>query len=99
MSAGCFIRSEMLVKEPKSGQRSPPIPTLEATVKYLQSVRKANHEFQIAQEHEHFDDILQADFVDHYNNLTLKSIYTLKYLVMNDWKVSCCGLRKVFELQ
>lgn len=34
-----------------------------------------------------FGDILQADFVDHYNNLTLKSVYTLKYLVTNKWEV------------
>ena len=34
-------------------------------------------------EHERFGDIVQADFVDHYNNLTLKSVYTLKYVLMH----------------
>ena len=32
-----------------------------------------------AEEHEIYQDILQENFVDSYNNLTLKSVLTLKY--------------------
>ncbi len=32
-------------------------------------------------------DLLVADFVDHYNNLTIKSLYTLKFVVSQKWKV------------
>ena len=32
-------------------------------------------------EHAKFDDILQANMVDHYNNLTLKSVFTLKFFL------------------
>ena len=37
----------------------------------------------VLEEHAKFDDILQADMVDHYNNLTLKSVFTLKFF-LND---------------
>ena len=33
-------------------------------------------------------DILQLDFVDHYNNLTLKTVGLLKYVITTKWKVS-----------
>ena len=33
------------------------------------------------EEQKMFQDILQADFLDHYNNLTLKSLFTLKYFL------------------
>ncbi len=32
-------------------------------------------------------DILQVDVVDHYNNLTLKSVSMLKYFAKTAWKV------------
>ena len=32
-------------------------------------------------------DILQMDFVDHYNNLTLKTVGLLKYVTTTHWKV------------
>ena len=34
-----------------------------------------------------YGDIALADFGDHYNNLTLKSVYTLKYLLNSEWVV------------
>ncbi len=33
-------------------------------------------------------DILQLDIVDHYNNLTLKSVGLLKYFATTEWKVN-----------
>lgn len=36
---------------------------------------------RIGEEHAKFDDILQADMIDHYNNLTLKSVFTLKFFL------------------
>ena len=33
---------------------------------------------RVLDEHAKYDDILQADMVDHYNNLTLKSVFTIK---------------------
>jgi len=35
--------------------------------------------FYFADEQEMYQDILQEDFIDSYNNLTLKSVTTLKY--------------------
>lgn len=32
-------------------------------------------------EHAKYGDILQADMVDHYNNLTLKSVFTMKFFL------------------
>lgn len=32
-------------------------------------------------EKEEFDDILQADFIDHYYNLTLKTVFTIKFFL------------------
>ena len=40
---------------------------------------------RIEEEAEGFGDILQGEFTDHYNNLTLKSVYTLKYMVQTEW--------------
>ncbi len=34
-----------------------------------------------------FGDLLVADFEDHYNNLTLKSIFALQFFTKLDWKV------------
>ena len=42
---------------------------------------------KISTEHHEKGDILMADFVDHYNNLTLKSIFTVKYFTTNVWQV------------
>ena len=36
---------------------------------------------RVLDEHAKYDDILQADMVDHYNNLTLKSVFTLKFFL------------------
>ena len=36
---------------------------------------------RLLEESAKFDDILQADMVDHYNNLTLKSVFTLKFFL------------------
>ena len=36
---------------------------------------------RIEEEAAKFDDILQVDMVDHYNNLTLKSVFTLKFFL------------------
>ena len=36
---------------------------------------------KILEESAKFGDILQADMVDHYNNLTLKSVFTLKFFL------------------
>ena len=36
---------------------------------------------RVLDEHAKFNDILQADMVDHYNNLTLKSVFTLKFFL------------------
>ena len=36
---------------------------------------------RVLHEHAKYDDILQADMVDHYNNLTLKSVFTLKFFL------------------
>ena len=36
---------------------------------------------RILEESAKFGDILQADMVDHYNNLTLKSVFTLKFFL------------------
>jgi hypothetical protein len=36
---------------------------------------------RLFQEHAKYDDILQAEMVDHYNNLTLKSVFTLKFFL------------------
>ena len=36
---------------------------------------------RIHAEHAKYDDILQVDMVDHYNNLTLKSVFTLKFFL------------------
>ena len=33
-------------------------------------------------------DMLQLDFVDHYNNLTLKTVGLLKYVITTQWKVT-----------
>ena len=38
-----------------------------------------NTQSRIVEENLAFGDILQEDFVDSYNNLTLKSLFTLKY--------------------
>ena len=43
---------------------------------------------RVTKEAETFDDIVLVPVKDHYNNLTLKSIYALKYFVFNDWKVN-----------
>jgi len=36
---------------------------------------------RVLDEHAKYDDILQANMVDHYNNLTLKSVFTLKFFL------------------
>ena len=36
---------------------------------------------RVLDEHAKYNDILQADMVDHYNNLTLKSVFMLKYFL------------------
>ncbi len=36
---------------------------------------------KILEEQNKFGDLLQADMVDHYNNLTLKSVFTMKFFV------------------
>ena len=36
---------------------------------------------RIQTEHAKYDDILQVDMVDHYNNLTLKSVFSLKFFL------------------
>ena len=38
-------------------------------------------------------DMLQLDFVDHYNNLTLKTVGLLKYVITTHWKVGINKLR------
>ena len=38
---------------------------------------------KIEQEHAKYSDILQESFMDSYNNLTIKSIYILKYYIRN----------------
>ena len=40
-----------------------------------------NTQVLIKQEQTTFGDILQEDFVDSYNNLTLKSLFSLKYFI------------------
>ncbi|XP_059085832.1 uncharacterized protein LOC131882637 [Tigriopus californicus] len=40
---------------------------------------------KVQDEANQFDDIVQADFKDHYNNLTLKSMFCLKYLLKTNW--------------
>lgn len=41
---------------------------------------------KIAREHEKFGDILKVDFVDTYHNLTLKSLFMMKYWLEEEWK-------------
>jgi hypothetical protein len=41
----------------------------------------------LKEESELHGDLLQADFVDHYSNLTLKSAFALKYFVEHSWAV------------
>ena len=36
---------------------------------------------KVREEQTKFDDILQVDMIDHYNNLTLKSVFTLKFFL------------------
>ena len=42
----------------------------------------------LAKESEMHGDMLQMDFVDHYNNLTLKTVGLLKYVITTHWKVT-----------
>jgi len=44
------------------------------------NVTASTHQ-RVLDEHAKYDDILQADMVDHYNNLTLKSVFTLKFFL------------------
>ncbi len=43
---------------------------------------------RVSEEASLYGDVVQAKFADHYNNLTIKAVYTLKYLVTNEWLVS-----------
>ena len=45
-------------------------------------------EKMVDKEYFKYDDIAVADFFDHYNNLTLKSVFTLKYFLQQNWRVS-----------
>jgi beta-1,3-galactosyltransferase 1 len=38
-------------------------------------------EFKVIQENEMYGDIIQENFVENYNNLTLKTIFTFKWVV------------------
>ena len=46
-----------------------------------QNIFDKNTHRRVIHEHAKYDDILQADMVDHYNNLTLKSVFTLKFFL------------------
>merc|ERR1711953_115436 len=48
--------------------------------KYGENITQLTRE-RIQTEHAKYDDILQVDMVDHYNNLTLKSVFSLKFFL------------------
>ena len=50
---------------------------------------------RVKDEAERFDDLVLVPVKDHYNNLSLKSIYALKYFAFNPWKVKPTILFKI----
>ena len=46
-----------------------------------------NLQVSLEEESKMHGDMLQLDFLDHYNNLTLKTVGLLKYVITTHWKV------------
>ncbi len=46
-----------------------------------------DEERNVLRESRKYGDILQVDVYDHYNNLTLKTVAILRYLITTRWKV------------
>ena len=54
-------------------------------------------ENKLLKESRRYGDVLQADVVDHYNNLTLKVAALIKYFVKTTWKVTMLIVKVLHE--
>ena len=60
--------------------------------------KSKEHDTKLKEESKRFNDILQADFIDDYYNLTLKSMFGMKYYLNYNWKVIdiFCYVHEIF---